>query len=558
MADFSADLSADMIIVGSGPAGAQAAITALEHGYRVLMLDHGARSDQAGDIGSPEHWRGRSFLELRRTEPEQANLFYGEGLDALMPRDPKAPGATLPPSRAYVVRDVERLTPTRAAVYRAFESLAAGGLGQAWGLGCFEMSDAELDAMGFHTPSERSELRRSTETIVRRIGVSGAMDESTYGTWFGTGGLLPRMPIDESAQRTWKRAKSRRGAAALRKLGVIVGPTTLAMLSQPYESLSGDRRPANSLSDLDLWWDDDPSVYRPERTIRELRGKFPNRFRYESRQLVMRFEESAGAVTVEALSGDGPVAWTARTLVLAAGTLGSTRIAARSVPRLEGGRFPLLTNAYQYMLFFRPSLVGARLEGTRHSMGQLVALWDRAGNLSDLPVLSLLSYRSLLVTRLLREMPAWIGIGAAREWLRAWIPSFTVAGLAHPDLLASPDRSVELEPDAGSPTGDRLLIRWSESDREKLKVQEARVRFKRAMRALGLWHLRTTDTAPGSSIHTGGTLAGHVRGPARRLASCTRVHVVDGSAMAAAPAKGMTLTLMAHADRVVRAISSQL
>ena len=84
------------------------------------------------------------------------------------------------------------------------------------------------------------------------------------------------------------------------------------------------------------------------------------------------------------------------------------------------------------------------------------------------------------------------------------------------------------------------------------------------LRRLGCWPLRSVHPGHGSSIHYGSQLPfSHEDQPltteySGRLRGTKNVYIADGSAFAYLPAKGLTLTLMANADRVGTFVAENL
>jgi choline dehydrogenase-like flavoprotein len=84
----------DVIVVGSGPGGTNAAARLVEARRRVLMLDVGDRDQRyAGRMPAA------SFLELRRKDPEQHRYSLGEQFEGILFGAVRV-GAQLTPPRA--------------------------------------------------------------------------------------------------------------------------------------------------------------------------------------------------------------------------------------------------------------------------------------------------------------------------------------------------------------------------------------------------------------------------------------------------------------------------
>src|SRR5437016_10843651 len=95
----------DLIIVGSGPSGAQAAQAAIERGLSVAMVDVGNDDDALAPL-VPD----RPFSEIRRTDGAQRRYFLGERLPAGEAAGQRV-GSQLAPPRQFITRDVETCLP---------------------------------------------------------------------------------------------------------------------------------------------------------------------------------------------------------------------------------------------------------------------------------------------------------------------------------------------------------------------------------------------------------------------------------------------------------------
>ncbi len=526
----------DVVVVGSGATGAMAAQTLVERGANVTMLDAGRWDRRYADL-VPE----QSFVALRRGDPAQFRYFLGDDLEAARFARVGA-GAQLTPPRRYVVDGAERDLPVRSDGFVPVESLALGGLGGAWGLLCGVYSDAELARASLPAGATREAYQR----VADRIGISGAAgDDARPYTYGELTGVQPPVPLDPTAQAIAARYERRRAEFA--RDGFHLGRPALALLTRD----AGERR-ATQLLDMDFYGDAGGSAWRPWMTIASLL-RAPN-FAYVGGVLATRFFESGDGVEIEALdSATGERRrFAARRLVLATGTLGTARIVLRSLAE-PGTRLPLLCNAYTYVPCLVPERAGKAMPERNNSLVQLVLFHDRGGRHDDVAVGTLFSYRSLLLFRLLREMP--LGVAAARVAMQYLLPGFTIAGIDHPQA-PSEGKSVALESDERSPTGDALAIAYELSAAERAAYDAREREFLHALRALGAWPLKRVRPPLGASIHYAGTLP-YANGerplhlhPSGRLHGTRRVYVADGSGFTYLPAKGLTLTLMANAHRV--------
>jgi len=528
---------ADFIVVGSGNTGAMAAQTLLEGGATVTMLDVGRVDTTYRDL-IPD----ADFVTIRAGDPGQHRYFLGDTFEGI-PASTVSTGAQLTPPRAHVSELVARFLPVLSDTFRPQESLAYGGLGNAWGAGCCVYSDSELREAGL----EPARMRPAYQTVADRIGISGAQDDATPYTSAGLTGLQPPPDLDETCSRLYRRYTAKRNG--LRTRGVSIGRPALALLTKDQ----GERK-AFAYRDMDFFSDRDRSVYRPWITVDAL--KSDPRFRLVDGVLVLRFEEQADAVEVFGLdvrTGERTI-HRARRLVLASGALGTARIVLRSLGS-AGHTLPVLCNPYSYIPCLQPGLVGTEVAPRKMSLAQLAIFHDPDGTNADVAMGSVYSYRSLMLFRILPQAP--IDFVDARILMRYLMPAITIVGIHHPER-PGPGRSLRLEAFADSPTGDRLLADYSLSEAEVRRNADRERLMIRSLRSLGVWAIKRIQPGMGSSIHYAGTLPFATDGRPfsldadGRLAGTGSVSVADGSGFRYLPAKGLTLSLMANAHLVAQ------
>lgn len=530
MSDF------DVLVVGSGATGTMAARTLAEAGARTLIVDGGAADAHYAPL-IPQ----RTFLDIRRSCADQHRYFLGDAFESVAYRK-LAAGAQLTPPRRFVAEGTQEWLRRAPTGFAPVESLARGGLAGAWGLNCQVYSDAELSRAGLPAAA----MREAYQTVCDRIGLSGAGDDDarpyTYGNLAGVQPPIPLDPLASALVRRYERARER-----LRAGGFALGRPTLALLTQPR-----DARRATELRDMDFYDDAGDSAWRAQSELDALLRR-PN-VAYAT-GIVTRFEERDGRVRVVALDpAGGSRDFEARRLVLACGALGTARVVLRSLGA-GAARLPLLCNDYTYVPCVVPAQIGRSMPERNTGLVRLLLLHDAAPD--DVAVGTLFSYRALMLFRLLRETP--LGVRDARRLLQYLLSGLLVAGIDHPQAPSS-GKSLWLQPDASSPTGDALAVEYALTQAER-RAHDARERaYLRALRALGAYAIKRVHPPLGASIHYAGTLpfsdAGARFSLARdgRLAGTRDVFVADGSGFAFLPAKGLTLSLMANAHRVARGV----
>jgi choline dehydrogenase-like flavoprotein len=530
---------ADVIVVGSGATGAMAAQTLVEGGARVTMLDVGRTETTYGTLIPPD-----DFVAIRRTDADQHRYLIGDAFEGL-PKLIVTTGAQLTPPRRHVSELVEELLPVSSTDFFHQESLAYGGLGSAWGAGTCVYSDPELAEAGL----DPTRMRGAYQVVADRIGISGADDDARPYTWAYLDGVEAPPALDETCSRLFARYQSKR--EQLRARGFRMGRTALALITHDR-----DGRQAYAERDMDFYSDAERSVYRPWITVDALRTD--PRFTYVDGMLALRFEEGADGVEVESLdirTGER-VRHRARRIVLAAGTLGTARIVLRSTGA-AGRTLPILCNPYTYVPCIQPALVGHRLRARRMSLAQLSLAHDPDGTNSDVAMGSIYSYRSLMLFRILPQVP--IDTVDGRILMQYLMPALTIVGIHHPER-PGPGRTLRLEADPTSPTGDRLAAEYALTAAETRRLAGREKAIIRALRSLGSWAIKRIHPGMGASIHYAGTLpfgsgdGGTTLRADGRLNGSGAVWVADGSGFRFLPAKGLTLSLMANAHLVGQAV----
>lgn len=521
------------IVVGTGLSAAQAVQTLLDAGRGVLVLDVAFR-DQSG-LAFPD----QDFISFRKQNQDQHRLFLGENYEGI-PWEKIKTGAQLTPSRKYVLRGIERWLRIESENFFPYESLAYGGLGNAWGAGCYMFSEKEFEKIGI----AREAFLDSYQKVADRVGVTQPDADGAAYSLSGIKGLLPAVKPEKSIQDLFGRYASARSKWNAK--GIFVSAPSVAVLTADKEG-----RRAFQYEDMEFWQDNNRSVYRPWIAF----DKLLQRAGAESRfgVLVTRFEEREGYTEVFCtdVERNETCVFRCRKLLLCSGVLGTARIVLRSLA--PGASLPLLCNPYAYVPMLNWRRLGAVPEQRKNGMGQLVLYYDRLHDNSDVSMAALFTYRSLLLFRLAKETP--LNYADARLIQQYLMPALVIAGIHHSETYGE-NKRVKLRPDASSPTGDRLVAEYRLSAAEELAVKEKEKVMFGAFRAFGCIPISRLNPGNGSSIHYAGTLPfSNDEKPLTtaqngRLHGSKSVFVADGSSFRFLPAKGISFTIMANAERV--------
>ena len=524
----------DVIIVGSGASAVCVAYPMVQAGLSVKMVDPGRQDPVYAGLIPDE-----PFIKIRQTDPEQYRYFLGDRFEGI-PFGAVQVGAQLTPPRQYITKETKRWAPINATGFSPVVSLALGGLASGWSAGAMPFGSMEMDDF----PISCDELTPHYEKVAQRIGVSGEMDD--LSPFDGTlKNLYPALGIDQNAATILARYKQRKDQ--LNRKGFYMGKPKLATLSRPHRGRGPDR-----YLDMSFWGDTDQSVWRPAYTLKELHA-YPN-FSYRGSQLVESFKEYAdGSVDVACTNiQSGQVEQhRARRLILAAGLFGTARIVLKSLNQY-GVRVPVVCNPYTYYPMLNLNVLGNPPSETNHSLAQICVVYIPKGDNRSPLHGRVHSYRSLLNFKIIKELPLPYREGI--RLVKMLAPSLTVLALDHEDR-PTPDKYCMLEKGPeGQP--DLLKVVYQLSDAVKMKQRQYEREVLWHFLKLGCIVIKRIFPGYGASLRYGGAFPMNRQERALTvdtnglLRGTRSVYIVDGSIFPYLPAKGMTFTMMANANRI--------
>lgn len=495
---------ADFIVIGSGPAGVSAAIPLVEAGRRVLMIDAGA------------------------TPPVP-----GERRDPLVPDDGLSPKL-----RTKAARDL--IEPFRRALnaseqdFHALGALGRGGLSRVWGAFVAELDDGDLTGW----PIGADALRPSYRAVIERIGISGSADDDMAGFYGQSATVLPAPVIGPTATLLLERYRH-----SAKQNEFSLGLARNALLTQPH----GERQ-ASDMRLSCLWGSAEGAIYDASHDLARLqRGSFELR----DNATAQRLHKTDAGWEVILQNGER---LRAPRIVLAAGVLGTLKLV---LPLLgsDSGELRLLHSP----VLATPLLLPRRLFGDAATRGYTLAQLGfrfRHGDAPDAYVTGgLYEVAALPPSSFAARLP--MGRRAATEIFRALAPALLVATTYFPGTFS--DNRVRWRRDGED---IEIYIRGGTAPGFDTLVADVRSRLGRVWRGLGAFMLPGGAVAkPGTDAHLGGLFPMGAAQPEGtntlgELAHAPGLHLVDGSVLPAIPSKPTTLTIMANADRIGRALAA--
>lgn len=496
---------ADVIVVGSGPAGVSAAWPLVQAGRQVLMLD-GASAEQPAAHG--------------------ADRVLGPGLEGLSVEDGLSPKLRAPEAR-LAFAGFQRAHGVEAQNFLPVGSLARGGLSRVWGAFVAEFDAADLKGW----PIGQADLEPSYRHLAERIGISGNTEDAA-GARLGTSGRLqPPLPLGAASQ--WLLRRYRPGGP------LALGRARNALISQP---LNG--RGACDLRGGCLWGCPLGAIYDARSDLARL--VLHRNFRIVEQAEVASLAKQGDIWQAKLRDGR---AFSAPRMVLAAGTLGSTRLAAPMLPPIPEWR--LLSNPVIAAPLLIPAMLAAAPQPS-HDLAQLAFfLPDGAdGYVSG----AVYETQGLPASSFASQMP--LGRGAGEAVFRFLSPALIVAVTYFAGAFS--DNRLRFDPATG-----RLHITGGFGAGFEGLARRVSRQLARHWRGLGALPLPGGKLAmPGTDAHFAGTLpmggsganGTSVLGELRGLEG---LHIVDGAVLPSLPSKHATLTIMANADRIGRALACQ-
>jgi hypothetical protein len=528
-----------VLVIGSGASAVHFALTALQKGWHVTMLDVG---HPRPDAVQPDH----SFVQLKQRLGDPASYFLGRSFEGVLYPGGREEYYGFPPNKHYVFAPVPQLR-FEARGFAPLWSFGRGGLAEAWTGGVYPFNDDELADF----PFGYSDIEPYYSIVAKRIGISGVADDLAHFMPVHEH-LQEPLALDEHSRRLLHAYEARR-TFFQGKLRCYLGRSRSATLSR-----SLDDRPACGYLGRCLWGCPTESLYTPAVTLRQcqrfdtftyLPGRYVSHFRFDTGGRIR-------SVVADDLTSGCPEEIEVERLVLAAGTLSSSKIILESVYRDSGEIVRLrglMDNRQILMPFVNLAMIGRPYNPDSYQYHQLAIALEGATPKDYVHAL-ITTLKTALIHPIVQSVPFDL-----RTSLTLFRNVHAALGLVNINFSDTrrPDNLVTLEVEART-GASRLAISYGPPEGELQAMRLARRRMARALRALGcvvppgMAHQRPM----GASVHYSGTVPMRDDGGAWTTSAQCRsrefenLFIVDGTTFPFLPAKNLTFTLMANAARV--------
>lgn len=530
---------ANCTVIGSGPSGVHFALTALQQGHRVEMIDVGRAPPAAVN---PQD----SFVDLKANLEDPAGYFLGpKGEGVLLPGQ-KEEFYGMPPTKNYALESVPGLG-FEAREFAPMFSFARGGLAEMWTGGCYPFNEAELEDF----PFSYAEFAPYYAQIAKRIGINGAQDDLSGFVPYHDG-LLEPLRLDEHSAQLLSRYGSKRDHFQ-QQLGCYLGRARQSVLSRDQ----GSRKACQYLGRC-LWGCPGGALYIPSISLEECL-QHPN-FTYHPGHYVKYYEyEDNGhirSVVAEPVGG-GPVrSFPVENLVLAGGTLGSSKIVLESVYRKTGQLVQLhglMDNRQVLVPFVNLGMIGHPYRADSYQYNQLALGLTQASEREYVHGL-ITTLKTAMIHPVLAKFP--FDLRTSLQLFRRVHAALGVINVNFHDTRRD-GNYVSLDV-ASDPENPRLVIRYAPPEDEAGRIKRVLKRIRRVLWRLGcvvppgMVYVRPM----GASVHYAGTLPMSDAGKPWTVDSDCRsrdfgnLFLADGATYPFLPAKNITFTLMANASRI--------
>ena len=524
-------------IIGSGVAAVNSALTLLEKGYGVEILDYGRLDSAPLD-------KSYTFKKVKDNSKAATTFFYGNDLSGII--DPSDTDIFKYPKRRPSISTVNLYDyeeDTRK--FQPIFSNCKGGLAVAWGANSIEFNQDDMIGFGFN----KKDIEVAYKKAYIRFHVSGPTIDDDISDIVNASFKFNSSQNLCSSDDVFKRSSAFKYNLFPKNKNVLMGQSRLAIDNR----LDSNQKCYNC--GLCIWGCPSNAIYTPLNTLKECQ-KYDN-FEYKNNIKVSHFISDKG--TIKYVVDTNKISHEVTNLILAAGAINSAIILLKSFKEnkiidkdkirtvglldTEVIKIPYLSLSKMFTEFTTDKIQFNGLLAMVKNENKEFPLWTQV---------ELMSLGSLIYHPLLKKIP--LGVKNSIFIFNLIKNMLGVATIFLPDNH-NENNYIEID---FSGSVDKVRYAYSTTqEKEVLKNNTVR-KLKNYMRALGSIMLsgQAIESKYGSGIHYAGTIP--IR--ATKTRGCVdsnckshdfeNLHVVDGSVFPSLPSKSITLNIAANSIRV--------
>jgi choline dehydrogenase-like flavoprotein len=528
-----------LLIVGSGASAVHFALSVLKKGYEVTMLDVGFEKP------SPVNPQD-SFIELKTNLPDPVQYFLGKNFESVIFPDNELEFYGFPPTKNFIFKHPPRFQ-YRSNGFTPLFSFAQGGLAEAWTAGVYPFNDHELQDF----PFGYKDLEPFYAKVAKRIGIMGTKDDLARFFPFHAQIMQP-LNLDDHSKHLLTSYDQNKDYINT-KFNCYLGRSRVATLSQDMFGRKGC-----SYCGRCLWGCPSGALYTPSLTMVQCKA-FPN-FKYIPGLLVNHFKINGNrritSVIAESILDGTPHEFAADRVVLAAGTLASSKIFLDSIFKLTGEIITLkglMDNRQVLVPFINLKMIGKPYNPKSYQYHQ-VCLGLKNKDPKEYVHAQITTLKTAMIHPIIQNLPFDL-----KTSISIFRNIHAALGVLNINFRESQRQENYLTlTTKHEPYDSRLLIHYTCDVNEQKKLQENIKTIRKVLWKLGcvapaqMIHVRPM----GASVHYTGTLPMSKAKNALTVSADCQSHdfenlfIVDGTTFPFLPAKNLTFTLMANAVRV--------
>lgn len=532
------------IVVGSGHAGIACAVTLVEAGFPVTMIDGGINLEASTErvvqkMADQSHtsWDPEDLAVVKGTVSASAK---GVQVKKLFGSD-------------FPFRDVDHHIPRDSSrIGHLTPSLATAGFSNVWGAAALPFSEKDLKGW----PITSSDLSPFYASVARFMRLTGEAD--------GLSALFPLYTDNPDTLRPSRQGQRiltslRRREETLKKRGFIFGSPRVAVRGDStFRTSENQEQTGCSYCGLCLFGCPYGHIYSSRDTLRHLKT-FAN-FKHIPDIVIESIQESGSHAQVRGYSriDRSPVSFIGTKVFLGAGLLSTSKLLMTSMAMYD---IPVMVKTSEYFMLPILSLLKTKdvQKEALHTLSQLFIECITPEISTHSSHMQLYTYSEHF------KLGLYETFGLLRPLLKTFEGEIlgrlnVIQGYLHSDTSSR----IELRLKKTS-HGDVLCLEGKQNPAGAATIKKLVSRLTRALLPSGLIPVRPMLNIglPGEGRHAGGSFPMRATpGPGEcdvlgRPYGFTNVHVVDATVFPTIPASTITFTAMANAQRIASQVVSQ-